>query len=476
MTHHDKHDWNAVRHSVNSDWDNTILPALSAYIEVPNQSPDYDLEWKSNGLMEKAFNIQIEWMKSQNLKGMHYEYIHNNGRTPFLFVDIAASSPTKHTVLMYGHMDKQPPLRPWSDGLDPHKAVIRDNKLYGRGGADDGYALFSAINSVKVLQQHHIPHGHIIVIIEAGEESGSPDLDYYMDEYRNKIGDVDLMVCLDSGSMNYEQVWLTTSLRGVSSGVLKIQTLKEGMHSGVGGGVVPDTFRVARILLDRIEDSATGNVKVSEAYCDIPEHVMKSNEVMKTVDYKSQYAFLPHVHAEAEDSCALALRNCWKPSLTVVGANLPEVKIAGNVIRQETALKLSLRTPPLVDSDKALDAMAKMLLKDPPYGAKVEFEKDVAGSGCATPELKPWLTKALEDGSMMAFNKTFGCMGMGGSIPFIGMLIKTYPNAQFIVTGILGPKSNAHGPDEFLHIPYVKGLTFSMARVLGEHYHHTPKA
>uniref|UniRef100_A0A0A9YUZ9 Cys-Gly metallodipeptidase DUG1 n=1 Tax=Lygus hesperus TaxID=30085 RepID=A0A0A9YUZ9_LYGHE len=284
------------------------------------------------------------------------------------------------------------------------------------------------------------------------------------------------MICLDSGSMNYDQLWATTSLRGVASGVLKIHTLKESMHSGVGGGVVPDTFRVARILLDRIEDSVTGEVKIPEAHCEIPAHVLKANEVMSTIDYKGQYAFLPNVSAEATSSCELALRNCWKPSLTVVGANLPDCKIAGNVIRQETAVKLSLRTPPIVDANKACDAMHKILVANPPYGAHVEFVPDACGSGCATPELAPWLSRALEEGSKLAFNKTYGCMGMGGSIPFIGMLIQTYPKAQFVVTGVLGPKSNAHGPDEFLHIPYVKGVTLGVARVLGDHFVHTPKA
>lgn len=468
--------WNSVKADVEENWDKTIISALSEYIEVPNQSPSFDPEWASNGLMEKAFDILIEWMKGQNIQGLTYEYVHGNGRTPFLIIQIAGTEATKNTVLMYGHMDKQPPLRPWSDGLDPHKAVIRDDKLYGRGGADDGYALFSSIAAIAALQRNGIPHGRIVITIEAGEESGSPDLDFYMEHYKDTIGQVDLMICLDSGSLNFDQVWLTTSLRGMAAGVLHVQTVREGMHSGLAGGVVPDTFRIARQLLDRVENVTTAEVLLPEAHCEIPAHVREAYAMMREVDFKEQFPTLEGVATEDSDNLELALRNFWKPSLTVVGANLPDVATAGNVIRKETALKLSLRTPPLVDADKALAALEKALTSNPPQGAKVWMDSTMAGSGCSTPALEPWLARALEDASMTAFGKTFASQGCGGSIPFIAMLVNAYPKSQFVVTGILGPHSNAHGPDEFLHIPYVKGVTFSMARIIGEHFHNTPKS
>lgn len=472
----DASNWNSVKVALDKEWDQTIIPALSTYIEIPNQSPAYDAEWATNGLMEKAFQVLIDWMLAQKVQGMTYDYVQEKGRTPFLLVEIAGTTPTQHTVLMYGHMDKQPPLRPWAEGLDPHKAVIRGNKLYGRGGADDGYALFSAVASVVVLQRHGIPHGRVVVTIEAGEESGSPDLDYFMKRFEDKIGSVDLMICLDSGSMNYDQLWLTTSLRGVATGVLHVETLSEGMHSGVAGGVVPDTFRIVRELLDRVEDSKTGEVKVPETHCVIPDYVVEAAEVMNTVAFREQFATLPGVKTTPGDNKALALRNFWEPSLTVVGANLPDPKVAGNVIRTETAVKLSLRTPPLVDAAKALEAVAKVLEANPPYGAKVHFSREIAGSGCCMPPLKPWLSKALMEGSTHVFGKPFAFQGMGGAIPFIAMLINTYPEAQFIVTGILGPHSNAHGPNEFLNIEYAKGLTCAVSRVVADHYHNTPKA
>lgn len=468
--------WDQIKAAVADEYDRSIIPALSTYIEIPNQSPAFDADYLSNGLVEKAFDVLIDWMKAQNVKGLTYEYTKEEGRTPFLLVDIPPTAPTKNTILMYGHMDKQPPLRPWGEGLDPHKAVIRDGKLYGRGGADDGYSLFASICSIAVLQRHNIPHGHVLITIESGEESGSPDLDYYMEKYKSRIGNVDLMVCLDSGSMNYDQIWLTTSLRGLAAGTLHVQTLREGMHSGLAGGVVPDTFRITRLLLDRVENAATGEVTFPEAHCPIPQSAIDAAAVMNDVAFREQYATVQGVSTEPGTNQDLAVRNFWKPSLTVVGANLPEPKTAGNVIRTETVTKLSLRVPPLVDSKVALEAMKRILEADPPYGAKVHFECGGGGDGCAAPELKPWLSKALKEASEDAFGKTYACQGMGGGIPFIAMLIKTYPDAQFIVTGVLGPQSNAHGPNEFLHIPYVKGLTYGIARVVAEHFDNTPKA
>ncbi|EPY20780.1 peptidase M20/M25/M40 [Strigomonas culicis] len=296
-----------------------------------------------------------------------------------------------------------------------------------------------------------------------------------MDKCREKIGDVDLMICLDSGCLNYDQIWLTTSLRGVVGGTLNVQTLSEGMHSGLAGGVVPDTFRIARELLDRVEDSRTGEVRFPEAYCEIPQHVLDSMDVMNSVPFKEQFATLPGVSIGDGTNVELAIRNFWKPSLTVTGANLPDPKGAGNVIRKQTALKLSLRIPPLVDGKTATEKLKSILEAHPPSGAKVWFDAEAPGDGCATPQLKPWLSEALNAGSNEAYGHPFACQGMGGAIPFIAMLMRLYPDAQFLVTGILGPKSNAHGPNEFLHINYVKGLTFAVSRVVSSHFFNTPK-
>ncbi|EPY40983.1 peptidase M20/M25/M40 [Angomonas deanei] len=296
-----------------------------------------------------------------------------------------------------------------------------------------------------------------------------------MDMFKDKIGDVDLMICLDSGCLNYDQIWLTTSLRGVTGGILNVQTLTESMHSGVAGGVVPDTFRIIRTLLDRVEDAKTGEVLLPEAHCEIPEDVKKSLSAMNSVPFKEQFALFPGVHCTTEKNDELALNNFWKPNLTVTGADLPDPKVAGNVIRSVSSAKLSLRLPPLVDATKATQALEKVLTQNPPYGAKVWFEPEAPGDGCAMNKLHPWLESALNDASQMSYGKPFACQGMGGAIPFISMLQKMYPSAQFLVTGVLGPKSNAHGPNEFLHLGYVKGLTLGMCRVLAAHFLNSPK-
>lgn len=456
---------------IHEEWDKTIIPALSEYIKIPSQSPHYDEDWATNGLQEKAMAVIVDWLKAQPVKGMKYEVHTEPGRTPFLFVEIEGSTPTANTVLLYGHMDKQPPLLPWAEGLDPYTPVIRDGKLYGRGGADDGYSLFAAVTSIVALQKNGVSHSRCVITIEAAEESGSGDLPFYIEKLKGPIGDVDLIICLDSGALNYDQLWLTASLRGVASGVLKVRMLKDGMHSGIAGGVVPDTFRVARHLLNRIEDPITGEFLVKEAFCEVPASTKRQMGALNELpNYKSQWVMHGKSQIHDGDNVQLAIRNFWEPCLTVVGSNLPPVPTAGNVIRAQTELKLSIRCPPTIKAEAVAQKVKEILEKDAPYGAEVKFEVESCGNGWAAPELKPWLEEALNKASNRAWGKPMGVTGLGGSIPFMGMLGELYPKAQFVVTGVLGPNSNAHGPDEFLHIPFSKGVNCAIADVLEAHY------
>lgn len=463
-------DWAAIKSTIDAEWDATIVPTLSEYITIPNQSPHYDSEWATNGLMEKAMGVLIDWLKKQPVKGMKYELFEESGRTPFLLIEIEGSTPTANTLFMYGHMDKQPPLLPWADGLDPYTPIIRDGKLYGRAGADDGYAICAAIASIVALQKHNVPHSRTVVVIEACEESGSFDLPHYINKCKGRIGDVDLVVCLDSGAMNYDQLWLTGSLRGVAGGVLTVQVLDEGMHSGVAGGVVPDAFRIIRNLLDRIEDSATGELKVPEAFVTIPDEIPAIMQAFHDLDYVGTFALSKGVKPEPGDNVHLALNNFWRPCLTVVGADLPTPAKAGNVIASKKSVKLSIRTPPKVDAKEVSIRIGQILEANPPYGAKVTYEAEAAASGWCAPPLAEWLRNSVDEGSKFNYNKPFALTGLGGSIPFMGMLGEMYPKAQFVVTGVLGPQSNAHGPNEFLHIPFAKGVTNCVARITADHY------
>src|SRR6185369_10873535 len=183
--------------------------------------------------------------------------------------DVPGTSP--ETILLYGHCDKQPEMVGWDDGLGPWKAVRRGDRLYGRGAQDDGYAVFCALTAIEAVQRAGVPHARCLVLIEASEESGSPDLPAYMEQLASRIGEPDLVICLDSGCGNYDQLWGTTSLRGIVNGLLTVKVLTEGVHSGAASGIVPSSFRIARQLLSRIENVETGEIIVPELQVAIPQ-------------------------------------------------------------------------------------------------------------------------------------------------------------------------------------------------------------
>lgn len=452
-------------------WEKLIIPALSEYIKIPNQSPNYDKEWETNGLIDKAVDLIVKWIKEQNVEGLQLEVITEKGKTPLIFMDLPATNDVKETVLMYGHLDKQPPLtEDWEEGIGPYTPVIKDGKLYGRGGADDGYSSFASVMTMKWLQDNKIAHGRIITMIEASEESGSPDLPFYIEKLQKRLGDVALIVCLDSGCGNYEQFWLTTSLRGVVSGNLKVSLLKEGVHSGAGTGIIASSFRVVRMLLDRIEDSETGKILLDDLYVEIPKN--RIEQTKQSAIYLGDMVFgeinmQSGVKPVITDTTELLLNKNWRPQLAVVGASgFPQVEMAGNVLRRESVFKLSVRIPPGIDGDKAFQSLHKALTENPPYGAHVEFTKEGSASGWQAPEESEWLMKSVQSSSNNFFGKPGALFGEGGTIPFMGLLGKMFPKAQFVITGLLGPKSNAHGPNEFLEIAFAKKLNSCVCQIL----------
>ena len=373
---------------------------------------------------------------------------------------------------MYGHLDKQPEMEGWEDGLGPWKPVLRDEKLYGRGGADDGYALFASIGVVKSLKEQNIKLPRIVILIEFCEESGSPDLPYYIDEHKNIIGEVDLVVCLDSGAGNYEQFWSTVSLRGMISCELRVDVLTEGVHSGSASGLVPSSFRVLRQLISRIEDDVTGKIKIRELHSKIPNHRIKEIEKMvKTLNNNPE--FFPW-HKRMKPSTEIPeegmMNRTWEPTLSIVGVDgLPSMKNGGNVLRPYTALKLSFRLPPDIDSRIAMDKVNEALTKDVPYNASVSINWEEPANGWNAPKLAPWLQDAIQKASETFYGRPALSMGEGGTIPFMAMLGEKFPKAQFVITGVLGPGSNAHGPNEFLHIPFAKKLSASIGFILNKY-------
>lgn len=463
---------------VDRTWDEDILPALDAYIRIPNKSPAFDADWVMHGYMDKAVSLLEGWArkKLEGVEGARIEVVKLGERTPVIFIELPGASPDSgdDTILLYGHLDKQPEMEGWSEGLDPWTPVMRDGKLYGRGGADDGYAMFASLTAILALAEQKAQHARCVVLIEACEESGSYDLPAYVDHLKDRIGSPSLVICLDSGCGNYDQLWLTTSLRGLAAGLLTVEVLEHGIHSGMGSGIVPSSFRIARNLLSRIEDPVTGKITDPAFWVDIPtarvSQARAAAEILGDTVF-TEMPFVAGMHAVSPDTVELLLNRSWRAQLATVGASgLPSPEQAGNVLRPRTGLKLSLRLPPTLDADKATDHLKAMLEADPPYGAKVTFETDHAGSGWNSPALAPWLEQALEAASKAAFGQPAAMIGEGGTIPFMGMLGEAFPEAQFVITGVLGPASNAHGPDEFLHVPFAKKLTAAIALLIEAHH------
>ena len=459
---------------VNGMWDESIIPTLCEYIKVPNKSPLFDPDWDAHGYMEQAVQLIEAWCQTQPIKGITIEIVRIEGRTPVLFMDIPGDS--DDVVLLYGHYDKQPEFSGWNEDLSPWEPVIKDGKLYGRGGADDGYATFGSLTAIRALQEQGIPHAHCVVLIEGCEESGSFDLPYYFDLLGERLGSPGLVVCLDAECGNYDQLWCTTSLRGNLTGTLRADVLTEGVHSGGAGGIVPSSFRVLRKLLSRIEDEDNGKLLPEALYADIPEQRTEQARLAADTLDASVYEKYPWAISNpspSESPYELLLNNTWRPVLSVTGAEgLPELVNAGNVQLPYATLKLSFRLPPTCDADDAAVAIKDILEAEPPPLSKVHFSADSTMAGWNAPPVADWLEASMHRASAAFFGKPSMYMGTGGTIPFMGMLGETFPDAQFLVTGLLGPSSNAHGPNEFLHIETGKRLTSCVAQVLEDHFVH----
>ncbi len=457
-------------------WDQTIVPTLSEYVRIPNKSPLFDPEWERNGHMEKAVQLMAGWCRKQPIAGLKLEIARLPGRTPVLFIEIPGTvkpASAQDCVLLYGHLDKQPEFTGWHEGLDPWKPVIRDGKLYGRGAADDGYAVFSSLTAIATLQAQGIPHARCVVLIEACEESGSPDLPFHVDALADRIGTPSLVICLDAEAGDYERLWLTTSLRGNIVGTLDIQLLTEGVHSGMGSGIAASCFDVLRQLLARLSNENNGDVQLDELYVKIPDERLRQAAEAASVlgdSVKARLPFVDGARSISNEPLDLLLNSTWRPTVVVTGIDgLPAVRNAGNVLLPKISVKLSFRLPPTCDARKAAAAIRNALQTEPPYGARVSFTSGSDTAGWNAPPLQPWLEKSMRAASKTFFGHDGMLMGTGGTIPFMGMLGEKFPQTQFLVTGVLGPQSNAHGPNEFLHIDYAKRLTAAVSQVMADH-------
>ena len=471
----------AALDQVTRKWDGDIVRQLTDYIAIPAKSPGFDPQWEQHGYIETVLRNAAAWVEAQKVPGLTLEIVRLPGRTPVLFFEVPATkSGSSQTVLMYGHLDKQPEFTGWRSDLGPWTPKYEDGKLYGRGGADDGYAVYASIAALQALKTQGKPHARIVGLIETCEESGSYDLLPYVDALRPRLGDVGLVICLDSGAGNYDQLWLTTSLRGLAGGTLKVQILTEGVHSGDASGLVPSSFRIMRQVLDRLEDSKTGRLLPASFHCEIPADRVEQLRATAAILGDEVYKRFPWAHADCGGASVSALptttdplqalvNRTWLPTLSVTGAEgLPALQDAGNVLRPYTAFKLSLRLPPLVDAAQAVQELKTLLEDNAPYQAKVTFESSGAASGWNAPAITPWFERALDAASLAHYGAPVGYIGQGGTIPLMNMLSQGFPQAQMMVCGVLGPRSNAHGPNEFLHVPYAKRLTAAVAEVMAQ--------
>jgi acetylornithine deacetylase/succinyl-diaminopimelate desuccinylase-like protein len=461
---------------VDQIWGDSIVPTLVDYIRIPNKSPAFDPDWAAHGHMEEVVAMFERWARERlaGLPGATLEIVRLPGRTPLILIEVPGSDSRGNadTVLLYGHLDKQPEMTGWAEGHGPWTPVMVGDKLYGRGGADDGYAIFASLAAILALAEQGVPHARAVILIEACEESGSYDLPYYVEHLSARIGSPSLVICLDSGCANYDQLWLTTSLRGMAAGTLTVEVLEEGVHSGDASGVVPSSFRILRRLLSRIEDEASGEILVPELHAVVPTDRRRQAEASAAVlgaTVFAKFPFAPGMGPLSQDPATLVLNRTWRPWLEVIGMDgVPSLQSGGNVLRPSTAARLSLRLPPTVDGDAAAARVKQILEADPPHGARVRFSA-VGSTGWNAPAFAPWLEQAMETASRTHFGKPVVSMGEGGSIPFMAMLGERFPAAQFLVTGVLGPGSNAHGPNEFLHLPTAERVTACVADVLAAH-------
>ncbi len=444
---------------IDAAWEGKILPALSEYTRIQCLSPAFDAQWAERGAILEAAKLLQSWAEEQD-GDLHTEIVQLPGRTPLLLIENGGSG---DPILIYGHMDKQPPLGDWRPGLAPFEPVREGDLLYGRGTADDGYALFAAVTGLLAADGGR---GRVVILIEASEESGSPDLSAYVEHLRERIGTPSLVICLDSGCLSYDRLWLTSSLRGNLVASVRVDVLTEGVHSGMAGGVVPSSFRILRKILSRVEDEATGAILLPPLLGHgIPDDLRASLTASGREFAENTLPTVDGLRLAGTTTADQLVAKAWSAALEVTGMDgVPAVRDGGNVLRPFTTAKISLRLPPDVDAQLAADALISAIATD--EGAHVTIDLEGAANGWLAPPLDEEKTAALDRASQASFGHPVGFHGEGGTIPFLADLKRSFPRTQFVATGVLGPHSNAHGPNEFLHIPMGKAVTRAVAELL----------
>jgi acetylornithine deacetylase/succinyl-diaminopimelate desuccinylase-like protein len=454
-------------------WKSSTLDALLAFVRLQSKSPAFDRDWEEHGMLKAALVAAARFGR-ERFPGATFEILEEPGRTPCLFFEIEGTEGRNaSSALFYGHLDKQPESTGWAPGRSAFIPSIEDGRLYGRGAADDGYSVYSTLTALAALEEAGISRPRCYGIFETCEETGHEDLSHWLDRLRERCRNVRLLTVLDSTAGDYERLWVTTSFRGLLGATLTVRVLKNGVHSGNASGVVPDSFMIARRLLARVEDSATGSILLKEFHTEVPgERLLQLEKTAEILadQYKTEFpwACTPPCARAGNTRDILKLRS-WTPQLAVIGAEgLPSIPNAGNVLRPCTSLRISFRIPPHVDGAKAKRALEEKILANPPFGAKVELTDFVIADGWDAKPETDWFRTSADKVSTEIVGKRAAYPSDGASIPIMNRFEELFPDAQFFITGVLGPESNAHGPNEMLHLPYVEKLTRAVARIVSQ--------
>lgn len=463
----------ATDRNIDERWDDWYVKGLCDFIRVPNLSPNYDAEFLTNGKIEQAMEVVDNYINQLQIEGISKRVFQPAGSAPLVVYVIEGTQGCTTNVMLYGHLDKQPWMDGWDEGLSPTEPVFRGEYLYGRGGADDGYSAFSCTLAIKNLQLQGVKLPRCALVLETEEESGSANLLQLVDLAKDFIGKPDYCFCMDSGAFDYNQLWLTSSLRGITIVELKVEFGKSGYHSGEVGGIIPETFRIVRALLDRIDDPQTGRV-CEDFHVEIPQWARDEAQFMANLSGHAMHKKYEYheqcVPMEHENLSEMYLNNTWRPNLSITGAaGLPDTAIAGNVVRASTTVKLSLRLPPTSNPKEAEAKLIEKLTTNVPYNAKVTIKGGHAGQGWCMKEAAPWLMSAIKKSGYDFFDgKDTGTYGMGGSIPILSELERMNADTIVVAMGLIGPKANAHAPNECINLDYAKKLTKALSHLIAE--------